>query len=546
GHHRLIGYVLCQDRSEASVSELRKFLQEELPEQLIPPVFIKLREWLLTSNGKIDRRALPPLDGMRPQLEPDYLPPRNETERTMAEIWSRALGLERVGINDNFFELGGDSIISLQIVARAGQAGLVITPGQLFRHPTIAALAQLADTTPAVRAEQGTVTGHIPLTPIQRWFFEQNFPEPHHYNQAVMLEVREDVDLAVLEDCFEQLTTHHDALRMRFVKGESGWQQFNAPSENRRILTQIEISTASREEQATALEAAAKLAHTSLNLSEGPLVRALHFKLGSGKPGRLLILAHHLVVDAVSWRILLEDLDQTYTRLVHHLKAELPLKTTSFKEWAEKLCEYAQGDAVKGELGYWTADTRRGIGVLPADRDDGQAKVTSADSVFVSLSANETHDLLHEMAAVYRARVDEILLCALALTLGRWTGNQRVLVDLEGHGREELGGGFDLSRTVGWFTTVFPVLLDLGTVADELEALKIVKDQLRAIPARGIGYGLLRYLSRDESIGERLRTMPQAEVSFNYLGHLDHTFDSSSTFLLVNEPVGPARSEHAA
>jgi len=546
GHHRLIGYVLCQDRSEASVSELRKFLQEELPEQLIPAVFIKLREWLLTANGKIDRRALPPLDGMRPQLEPDYLPPRNETERTMAEIWSRALGLERVGINDNFFELGGDSIISLQIVARAGQAGLVITPGQLFRHPTIAALAQLADTTPAVRAEQGTVTGHIPLTPIQRWFFEQNFPEPHHYNQAVMLEVREDVDLAVLEDCFEQLTTHHDALRMRFVKGESGWQQFNAPSENRRILTQIEISTASREEQATALEAAAKLAHTSLNLSEGPLVRALHFKLGSGKPGRLLILAHHLVVDAVSWRILLEDLDQTYTRLVHHLKAELPLKTTSFKEWAEKLCEYAQGDAVKGELGYWTADTRRGIGVLPADRDDGQAKVTSADSVFVSLSANETHDLLHEMAAVYRARVDEILLCALALTLGRWTGNQRVLVDLEGHGREELGGGFDLSRTVGWFTTVFPVLLDLGTVADELEALKIVKDQLRAIPARGIGYGLLRYLSRDESIGERLRTMPQAEVSFNYLGHLDHTFDSSSTFLLVNEPVGPARSEHAA
>jgi len=545
GRHRLISYVLWRDHVEVSVSELRKFLQEELPEQLIPAVFIKLREWPLTANGKIDRRALPSPDGTRPQLEPDYLPPRNETERSLAEIWSHALGLERVGINDNFFELGGDSIISLQIVARAGQAGLVITPGQLFRHPTIAALAQVADTTtPAIRAEQGTVTGHMPLTPIQRWFFEQNFPEPHHYNQAVMLEVRADVDPAVLEDCFEQLMTHHDALRMRFVKGESGWQQFNAPSENHRILTQSEISTASREEQAT-FAAAAKLAHTSLNLSEGPLVHAVYFKFGNGKPDRLLMLAHHLVVDAVSWRILLEDLDQVYTRLVHHLKAELPRKTTSFKEWAERLCEYAQGDAVRGEMEYWTADIRRGIGALPVDGDDGPAKVTSADSVFVSLSADETHDLLHGMAAVYHARVDEMLVSALALTLGRWMGNQRVLVDLEGHGREELSGGFDLSRTVGWFTTVFPVLLDVGGVDDELGALKVVKDQLRAIPARGIGYGLLRYLSPDETIRERLRTMPQAEVGFNYLGHLDRTLDPSSSFILVNEPVGPTRSEHA-
>jgi amino acid adenylation domain-containing protein/non-ribosomal peptide synthase protein (TIGR01720 family) len=547
GRRRLISYVLWHDGAEVSVGELRKFLQEELPEQLIPTVFVKLGEWPLTANGKIDRRALPPPDGARPRLEPDYLPPRNETERILAEIWSRALGLERVGVNDNFFELGGDSIISLQIVARAGQAGLVITPGQLFRHPTINALAQLADTTPAVRAEQGTVTGRVPLTPIQRWFFEQNPPEPHHYNQAVMLEVREGVDLDVLEEALGLLVAHHDALRMRFVEGESGWQQFNTASENQRILTQLDLSTAGSEEQATALEAAAKLAHVSLNLSEGPLVRALYFKVGSGKPGRLLILAHHLVVDAVSWRILLEDLDRTYTRLARHLKAELPPKTTSFKEWAEGLCEYAQSDAVRREMEYWTAETRRCIGALPADGDgEGSAKAAPAVSVFVSLSADETHNLLHGMAAVYHARVDEMLLSALALTLGRWAGNQRLLVDLEGHGREELCGGFDLSRTVGWFTTVFPVLLESGGAADELEALKIVKDQLRAIPGRGIGYGLLRYLSLDESIRERLQTMPQAEVSFNYLGNLDRTLDSSSTFVLVNEPVGPARSERAA
>jgi amino acid adenylation domain-containing protein/non-ribosomal peptide synthase protein (TIGR01720 family) len=546
GRRRLVSYVLWRDGAEVNVGELRKFLREELPEQLIPAVFIKLGEWPLTASGKIDRRALPPPDGARPRLEPDYLPPRNEMERILVEIWSRALGVERVGVGDNFFELGGDSIISLQIVARAGQAGLVITPGQLFRHPTIAALAQLADTTPAVRAEQGTVTGRVPLTPIQRWFFEQNFPEPHHYNQAVMLEVREGVDQAVLEEALEQLMTHHDALRMRFVEGESGWQQFNAASEDHRILTQIDLSTVGQEEQATALETAARQAHVSLNLSEGPLVRALYFKVGSGKPGRLLMLAHHLVVDAMSWRILLEDLDRTYTRLARRLKAELPLKTTSFKEWAERLCEYAQSDAVRRETEYWMAETRRRVSALPADGDGGAAKVASAESVFVSLSADETHDLLHSMAAAYHARVDEMLLSALALTLGRWAGNQRLLVDLEGHGREELGGGFDLSRTVGWFTTVFPVLLELGGAADELQALKVVKDQLRAIPGRGIGYGLLRYSSRDEGIRERLRTMSQAEVSFNYLGHLDRTLDSSSIFSLVNEPVGPSRSERAA
>jgi amino acid adenylation domain-containing protein/non-ribosomal peptide synthase protein (TIGR01720 family) len=545
GRRRLVSYVLWREGAEVSVGELRRFLQEELPEQLIPATFVKLNEWPLTANGKLDRRALPPPDGARPRLEPDYLPPRNETERILAEIWSRALGLEHVGINDNFFELGGDSIISLQIVARAGQAGLVITPGQLFRHPTIASLAQLAGTTPAVRAEQGAVTGRLPLTPIQRWFFEQNLPEPHHYNQAVMLEVGEDVDPAVLEEALEQVMAHHDALRMRFVEEESGWRQFNAASEDHRILTQIDLSAVSSDEQASILEAAARQAYVSLDLSEGPLVRALYFKVGSGKPGRLLILAHHLVVDAVSWRILLEDLDRIYTRLARHLKAELPLKTTSFKEWTSKLCEYVQTDAVRQEMGYWAAETRRRVGALPADGDGGTAGVASADSVVVSLSTDETRDLLHRMAAVYHARVDEMLLSALALTLGRWAGNQRLLVDVEGHGREELCGGLDLSRTVGWFTTVFPILLDLDGAADELEALKITKIQLRAIPGRGIGYGLLRYLSRDESIRERLRTMPQAEVSFNYLGHLDRTLDSSSIFSLVNEPVG-ARNERAA
>ncbi len=499
----------------------------------------RIGELPLTLNGKVDRLALPPPDRVRSELEPDFLPPRNESERILAEIWSRALGVERVGINDNFFELGGDSITSLQIVGRASQAGLVITPGQLFQHPTIAALAQVADITPSIRAEQGTITGPVPLTPIQCWFFEQNLPAPHHYNQAVMLEVREGVDVTVLEEALAELMAHHDALRMRFAEGESGWQQINAASEDHKILTQIDLSTVSLEEHAIILETA----NASLNLSEGPLIRVLYLKDESEKPGRLLILAHHLVIDAVSWRILIEDLDQTYKQLAQHLKANLPLKTTSFKEWAGRVCEYAQCDDVRREMEYWTAEARCRAGVLPVD---GDGEVAPADSIFVSLSADETHQLLHRTAADYHARIDEMLLSALALTLERWSGSQRLLIDVEGHGREDLCSGLDLSRTVGWFTTVFPVLLELGESVDELEALKVIKEQLRAIPARGIGYGLLRYLRRDENLRERLRTMPQAEVSFNYLGHLDHTLDSSSIFSLVNEPVGPARSRHQA
>jgi amino acid adenylation domain-containing protein/non-ribosomal peptide synthase protein (TIGR01720 family) len=537
---------LQQQLTRELVPQLRSYLKEKLPDYMVPSVFVMLDALPLTPNGKVDRRLLPALETARPELEEAFVAPRTFAEERLAGIWAEVLGVEQVGIHDNFFELGGDSILSIQIIAKANQAGLKIAPKQIFEYQTIAELAAFSGTTQSIQAEQQLIIGSVPLTPIQHWFFEQNLPDPHYYNQALLLDVRQALNPKLLDQAVQQLLVHHDALRLRFEPKESTWQQVNASPDGVVPFSWLDLSALSESEQASTLEAAAAELQASLNISLGPLVRVALFDRGANQPSRLLFIIHHLAVDGVSWRILLEDLQRAYQQLSQGEAIQLPTKTTSFKQWAERLQEYAHSVALQQEQDYWLAPSRLQVARLPMDYPGGENTVASACKVSIALTVEETKALLQEVPKAYKTQINDVLLTALVQAFTQWIGGHSLLVDLEGHGREEIFNDVDLSRTVGWFTTIFPVLLELGEAAHPGEALKAVKEQLRGIPNRGIGYGVLRYLWQEREIAKQLKALPQAEVSFNYFGQFDPTFSESSLFSWTPESSGLDCSPHGS
>ena len=542
---RLVAYLAFLNGAAPEPKQLRSFLSERLPAYMIPSVFVSLSQLPRTPHGKIDLNALPAPDGMDQGSKRVFVAPRSQNEKLLEEIWSKVLGVSPVGVHDNFFELGGDSILSIQIIARARQAGLQLSAKQLFQYQTIAELAAVASDAQTVRAEQGLVTGELPLTPIQRRFVEHLPLDLNHWNHAFLFEVKEGAEPSHLKRVVQRLMRHHDALRLRLVADGNDWRQSIAADDDSVPFAEVDLSSLSETEQSAAITAEATRLQTSLNLSDGPLLRTVFFGLGDHKPGRLLIVLHHLAVDGVSWRILLEDLETAYGQAAKGNEIELPPKTTSFKTWAERLAEYARTNAPRSELEYWLAMAGREIERLPADFSEGDNVVGSERSVQIALTPEETSALLQDVPPVYRTRVNEVLLTALAQAVELWSGSRLLLVEIEGHGREDLFEDIDLSRTVGWFTTVFPVALELPRAADPGEALQAIKEQLRRVPQNGIGYGLLRYLNDDPQVAASMRLLPQSEISFNYLGQFDQTTSGYQTFKPAPEPVGPTRALHA-
>ena len=533
---RLLAYW-CAQPDASPEPDLRGFLASKLPRFMLPARFIRLDALPRTPNGKLDRAGLP-----EPNAEPIARgarldPPRGALEQRLASIWMEVLRLSALGRHDNFFELGGDSILSIQVVARARRAGIMLSYKQVFTHQTIAALADAAQATPTTVAFQGRVSGSLPLTPIQHWFFEQDLRDPHHWNQSVLLQPRKALNAGVLRTVVELLLEHHDALRLRFVERAGAWSQVNAARETRLPFGVSDLCDLSLDERDRALRREITELQSSLDLASGPLIRFHLFEFGAPEPGRLVIIAHHLVVDGVSWGVLLEDLELAYDQLSREAEARLPRKTTSFREWAEGLDSLMRSRTLESELPFWTADPYADMRPLPIDHDGGRERNTeaSAQTVSLTLGLEETAALLHEVPAAYRTRIEDALLAALLPALTEWTRETRVGIDLEGHGREPVLEGADPSRTVGWFTSIYPVVLEHDAALECGGLLRSVKEQLRSIPQRGIGYGLLRYLGRHA----KLRDLPQPELSFNYLGQYDHVLTDSALFDLAPETCGP-------
>ncbi|HZF12826.1 MAG TPA: amino acid adenylation domain-containing protein, partial [Thermoanaerobaculia bacterium] len=554
GGKRLVAYVVAEPGAPPPTApELRRFLAEQLPPYMVPSLFELLPALPLTASGsKVDRRSLPPPQDVRPELETPYQPPSSPVEVCLAEIWSRVLGLSRVGRDDNFFALGGDSILSLQATARAHQAGLRFTPKQLFEHQTIGELAGVVEITRAAApAPPEPVTGELPLTPIQEWFFALDLPRPAHWNQAVLLTVAPGDgvpggDPRAWHQAIATLLAHHDALRFAFPPPEGGRRRARAAALAEVPFTYCDLRSLPALLQGPTTTAAAAAAQASLSLG-GPLLRAIYFDWGAGRPARLLLAIHHLVVDGVSWRLLVEDLATVCHQLRQGAAPRLPAKTSSFKQWAERLVLYARSPAVEPEIGHWLAIAAMAATeqvALPLDFVPGPPPLnTEADlaSVRRALAPDETRALLTEVPPAYGTEINDTLLAALLRALTPWTGSPALAIELEGHGREPLFDDVDVSRTVGWFTTAFPVRLVRPPADDPGATLKAVKEQLRAVPGRGIGYGLLRFLRGDAALAGELRRLSRPEIGFNYLGQLDQVLGGASPVALAPESPGPTR-----
>jgi non-ribosomal peptide synthase protein (TIGR01720 family) len=468
-----------------------------------------------------------------------YVAPRTAVEETLASIWEQVLGLERIGVHDNFLELGGDSIQCIQIVARARQAGLQLSTNQLFEHPTVADLAKVVNRVSQEESEQDVDPGPVPLTPIQCWFFEQNLIRPHHWNQAVVLEVKAGHNPALLAEAFRHVTERHDALRLRFERDENGWRQAISADGGVSHFTFVDLSKVEERQLEQEIEREAAKLQSSLNLSTGPLIKAALFNLGEGRPTYLLLTAHHLVVDGVSFRVLIEDYQTAYRQLSEGGAVRFPPKTASFRRWSCLLREQARSEELRAELSFWSDAQQGQAQPIPRDFQNGNNMEASARAVTTVFDEEETRALLQKVPAAYRTQINELLLTALVHSASLWTGYPTLLVDLEGHGREEIVEGLDLSATVGWFTSIYPMWLSIEGADDLLDAFRLVKEQVRRAPNKGVGYSMLRYLTGDVEIAGKLRALPQAEVVFNYLGQFDQVFAESPLFRPASKPSGP-------
>ena len=519
GSWELVAYLVGEDGAW-SPRELRSFMARSLPDHMIPSYFVALESLPLTPNGKVDHRALPePTEQL--VRESPYEKPVTEVEMALAAAWQQVLQLERVGIRDNFFELGGDSIKAIQIAARLHEQQLRFEMKDLFRHPTIAELAPLTRRL-EVKREQGPMEGEVPLTPIQHWFFEQPLEAPHHYNQSMMLYRAEGWDPSRVEAAFERLVEHHDALRMIYeLEGERVRQRCRGLEEGP-FFTLDCVDVRGEADPAGRIEETAEGLQAGLDLEKGPLVRLGLFATDEGD--HLLIVIHHLVVDGVSWRILLEDLETLYGGGV------LPEKTSSYREWAEGLIRYGESREAAKEEVYWQEIEQQEIPSMPRDRESREVhRFGNSRTEVVTLDEATTSQLLTEAHQAYRTEINDLLLAALSLAIREWSGADQVAIHLEGHGREEILPEVDLTRTVGWFTSIYPVVLPVRT-EDPGTVIKEVKETLRRVPHKGVGYGVRRYLQ-----GKRGKLQPG--ISFNYLGQLDQTGAISFSTLPGGDPI---------
>ena len=522
GNKYLVGYYVADE--EIGVSGLRSFLRETLPEFMVPSRFVRMESLPLTPNGKVDRVALPEPEGLRPDMGSEYVAPRNKIEEVIAAVWRKVLGLDKVGIYDNFFDLGGDSIISLQVVSRLKRGGISIQPKDMFEHQCIADLASIVDIKAALVVEQGPVVGVSPLMPIQRWFFEQDLKNYNHFNQSLIFSTSIGFDVGALQRVLQALIDHHDALRVRFRNEDGTYiQEFKPLGEEVSLIVKDVPSNEELKAEADGLQG-------SLDILKGPVFRVgLYHMEGSDY---LVLVGHHLVMDGVSWRILLEDLLVGYDQALKSEEIVLPEKTTSFRDWAILLEEYAKRDDVLKELSYWEKVLPNRVPDIPIDHDLGANDIGSSEVVSVELSKDETRVLLKNAHRAYNTEVNDLLLTALMRLLQDWTGRSEVVFDLEGHGREYVINGVDISRTVGWFTTIFPVSLSIDRNADIGSHIKYAKERLHTIPHKGFNFCVLKYIS-----GRDFSCHVNTGISFNYLGQVPSIAPDESFSLVKMDDV---------
>ncbi len=532
GIKQLVAYCIPAIESTVDSSELRRFASATVPDYLVPAAFVLLDEFPVLSNGKLDRKALP---------APDYAelaggrPPETEREKVLCAAFADVLGVPELGIDDDFFALGGDSIVAMQLVSRARAAGLRIAPRQVFTRRTVAGLAEVATELSIAAAPADDGTGTVGLTPIMHAMRELGGPIAG-YHQSALLRTPSGMTGEQLTAVFGAIAGRHEMLRAQLDRSVEGWAlQVPGPVDVADWVERVDVAGLERDVLFETIAEHAARTRSRLDPDAGAMLRATWFDAGPSAPGRLLVMIHHLVIDGVSWRILLPDLASAWEAVVGGREPALSTVDISFRGWSRRLAERAVEPAREAELERWRS-VLGGGDPIPVERplDHRRDVMATARDVSLTLPPERTARLLTRVPTAFRATVNDVLLAGLALAVARWrrrrgTGEgMALLLDLEGHGREdELAGGADLSQTVGWFTSVVPVCLDLGMLdLDDAfdggpsaeEAVERVRSHLDEIPAAGLGHGLLRYLN--PKTGEELAKFARPAIEFNYMGRV--------------------------
>jgi len=499
-----------------SVPGIRAHLAGGLPEYMIPSQYVQLDHIPLTANGKLDRKALEHR-GQVISTRASYEAPRTAEEHVVATVWQSVLGAEYVGAEDHFFYLGGDSIKAIQVISRLYQAGYQAEMKALFQSPTLSGFSRHLQPIRR-RVEQTAVQGEVKATPILHWFFNSRMQQPHHFNQSMMLHAENGLEEAYLRQAIAAVIRHHDALRLVVRTLEPEVTLWNRAEQEGELyeLDMVGWSDLTHADSVEAeIERRAQAIQSSFDIEQGPLVKLILFRCADGD--HLLIVIHHLVIDGVSWRILLEDLTTAYEQAQQGQAIQLPEKSDSFQSWSERLHAYANSEAMEQQRAYWQAIEQTPVQPLPKDSDTSVTWTCESDLVHVQLEREATARLLGDAHRAYGTEMNDLLLAAFSRTIEEWAGIDELVLHMEGHGREPMIPEVNITRTVGWFTSMYPVKLSTGTGMDWGTRIKQVKEELRRVPHKGIGYGMLRYVSQQYALAEQLKP----EIVFNYLGQFD-------------------------
>ncbi|MFC5044315.1 amino acid adenylation domain-containing protein [Aquimarina hainanensis] len=520
---RIVAYIVMDDSLQTEV--LKEYLKSRLPDYMIPAIWVPLQKLPLTANGKLDKKALPDPD-ISTLLTSKYIAPETELEIELAQIWQELLGASQIGIEDNFFELGGDSIITIQLVSRIKRLGYTLKPKDIFEHQTIASLAEMiTNHTDLILGEQGLLRGESALLPIQQWYFDEVHVENKQvFNQSVLMEIDKGINEAFLERAVEELVLQHDALRFAYTRKNEGWKQDYTDRIPSLLIENLQEET--QQNLGSSIEQVCNTYQNETTLDKEHVFAVVLIKTPSKeKNNRLFLVAHHLVIDGVSWRILLDDMQAIINALKREQTVKLGAKSSSYREWVTAMQKIANSQSVYSQLSYWKSITQS-YRVLPTDYKVALPKKRKdVVDYTITLDSKYTSMLLQEINQVYATEINDILLSCLSKTIGKWSSHSKIVIGMEGHGREVIATDIDVSNTVGWFTSLYPVCLSYDDQMDDGTLIKSTKEELRLIPDKGIGYGALKYLHPSDEVRE-VFTDNRWDIVFNYLGQLDNTLDT--------------------
>lgn len=521
----LVAYYVTDQ--ELVKSQISSFLGSHLPTYMIPKHFIRLEELPLTAHGKVDHDQLPGVGDIMDNAD-QYVAPVNEVEAKLAELWEQVLSREKAGVEDDFFELGGDSIKALQISAKMRKAGYKLDVKDIFLHRTIREAADFVQIDEVTNLPEEVPEGSLPLTPIQHNFFERDLAIPTYYNHSILLQVPVEVSESVLKTMCKEIINHHDALRMDYTIEEGKVSQSYGALDKPLYWEVIDL----RDGKVTLADKVLKI-QTDYGFNDDPIIRFGYIHTNDG--ARLIIVIHHLVVDGVSWRVLVEDLNELYRQHLDNSEFKLPRKSHSFQAWARFLEEYAETETLLSEIPYWNGVVDNVSNFLP-HAGSPENKSAAIKEVTVKLDEYTTKTLLTSANKTFNTSTNDLLLAALGMSIHQFFGEEDPVIMVEGHGRDFSEGSLDVTRTIGWFTTVYPIVLPTTDHHDIANVIKHTKENLRNIPRKGVGYGVLKYLTDRNKEGIALDAEP--EIIFNYLGQFDGDFDHEEGFSYDSQNTG--------